>query len=196
METKKIPFNPSVIALRQKHDMYKSPVGILKESAKHDTLPENPLACFIADAVKNKAGTDIAVIDPGNISADLEKGILTESEIREAMPYKNKIVKIAMEEKNIVRALSSFPVPLQVSGLKYTLTPDKKVKGVYFEPKKDQKIYTVALDDYLLKHVNGVNPKIIEKFDWDCADATIGHIRSKHFMPFEIKPDGRIKTVD
>ncbi|OGI04468.1 MAG: hypothetical protein A2Y25_05905 [Candidatus Melainabacteria bacterium GWF2_37_15] len=193
METEKIPADFSVIGLKQKFNIFKNPVGILKEPARPDLFPEIPLGSFIADATKAKSGADIAIVAPGNISAGLEKGILTEHDIRKVQPYKNKVVKVSMTEKDITQALASSPEPLQVSGIKYTITPDNKVKNVYFEPTKDEKTYTVAIDEFLLKNIKA-NYKIMEKFTWNQADATIEQIKNKHFMPFDIKPDGRIKV--
>lgn len=192
-ETKSIPPDYSVIPLKQKYGLYNNPVGYLRNSVSNATLPENPLGSLIADAARAKAGADLGLVHIGNISGGLEKGFITQSDINQVLPYKSKVTKIVMPKQEIVKAIRAFP-GLQVSGLKYAITPDNKVVNIQFD--KEQDVYTIAVGDFLLKKAKGIKYKVLEHYDWDKAQATIEYIKNKHFVPFDIKPEGRITVAN
>jgi len=141
---------------------------------------ENPVANLLADAmlwIANEQNPTpnpkIALINSGEIKADFLEGELSLHKIKEAVPFTHQVVIIETElsKKEIVEALewgvktTTFTKPttglLQVGGLQYTVTKDKKVKDIYllnkdgskgksFDEINDDTKINVVYDTYLL----------------------------------------------
>ena len=178
---------------------------------------ENPLAGFIADSMKNKANTQIALINSTSLRSKLEPGVITTRNIQDLTPITNKICKVELSEKDIIDALNAAakststpmckPGLLQVSGLKYTVTSQKNVKDVFIEnsdgtyskldhisPSPDKK-FTAAYNDFLINGPEGLislKKSPLEIFNWDSSASTIEYIKKFNNSPFEIKNEKRI----
>lgn len=183
------------------------------------SLTENPLASYMADATKDKAGAQIAFVNSENIRGGLDAGVVTERDVQELEPFKNKVYKLEITEKTVIDTLNDAaksvltpeckPGVLQVGGLKYTITPQHTVKDVYMvnsdgtqvklDDKKPStsKTFTVVYDEFLLKgdeFPTLKNPvKILNKYEWNKADAMSERISKEAGKPLDIKSDGRIK---
>lgn len=57
------------------------------------------------DAVRKEFGTDMAIINAGNIRGFFEQGPLDSHQVFEVVPLKNNMVKLKLTEKEIVDAL-------------------------------------------------------------------------------------------
>lgn len=218
-KTTAIPEDISVIPLKQKYRGQEKSIGILSDSAKPKLFEENPVASFVADAVRKKSGADIVLIPGGSIYEGLERGILTDGDIKRVLPFDGNLYKVTLSEKDIVDALKNGITPsqdddsetniLQVAGLKYTITPDNRLKNVYFESPDNKLIplntnnpdtgkkFTAVYGDYLLQGKNGFSslkrPETgVMKYNWNKKDAVIEHIKKENFIPFKIQPQGRI----
>lgn len=132
---------------------------------------ESNLANFIADAVRVRARTDVALINGGGIRTDriVPPGPLRKRDINALLPFTNVVVTVempgrqlrdALEEglANIERAAGGF---LQVSGLRVVYDPARPpgervrqvmVAGVPLDP---ERLYTVATVDYLVAGGDG-----------------------------------------
>jgi len=198
-------------------------VGTISHAEKGSTsrIKENPSADFICDIERKELGTDITLMNAGNIRANFEVGPLSTRDISGTTPFKNKMCIIALTEKEVVDAIrtgaksftdkENMPGILQVSGLKYTITKSGDVKEVKFIDKNKNeipidvnnpsttKIYRAAMDDYVGKGGNNYIPNKIKdaeaRYDFDKDKLIIDYAR-KQTKPIKIKTDGRITILD
>lgn len=188
---------------------------------KDTSLTENPIASYMADATKKKANSQLAFINSENIRGGIDGGIITERDIQELEPFRNKVYKLEISEKMVIDTLNNAaqsvttpeckPGILQVAGLKYTITPQHTVKDVYLlnadgsQTKLDDKnpssskTFTAAYDDFVLKgdeFPTLKNPvKVLDTYQWTKAEAMVEQIKALNGKPLELKQDGRI-TVE
>lgn len=186
-------------------------------------IDPNPNGYFIMDAVRNEFGTDLALINVGNIRGFFEPGPIDSRQVFEVVPLKNNMVKLKLTEKEIVDALKngakSFinpgnkPSIVIPSGLKYTVTRSGEIKSVTIMGKDGhdinvdvnnpdpKKTYTVATDDFFASGGDNLIPnkiktnEIDETFNFDKDKLTCDYIK-KLQGPIEIKDDGRIQVID
>jgi 5'-nucleotidase len=180
---------------------------------------ESPAASLVADAIRQKSGAQIAFSNIAGVKGDIKAGELTDRDIQGAMPYFNKVKTYKLSEKDIIEALNGSVQAvlnpphrtgnLQVSGLRYTIGKDKKVKDVFLENSNRTLTklnavnpsptanYTVVYNTYLeggpeyLEMLNAPD-KMIKTFDWNDTDATVEYVKSLN-RPVSLAKDGRIK---
>lgn len=190
---------------------------------KERLIDPNPNAFLIMDAVREEFGTDLAIINAGNIRGFFEQGPLDSRQVFEVVPLKNNMVKLKLTEKELVDALKvgakSFTDPghkpgiIMPSGLKYTVSRNGELKSASFIDKagketpidvnnpRTNKVYTVATDDFLASGGDNLISNKIEKgeidenFDFDKDKLTCDYIKKLN-APVELKDDGRITVVD
>lgn len=150
-------------------------VGELLEA---DPLPENRriTPCgwtgFICDGMRAELNTDIALVNFANTRKVPKLGSITERDISETTPMKNKLMISKMTEKEIVRVIKEAaktsmtsptgePGLMQASGLTYTITKTGDLVELNFVDKhgnktpidtsnpSDTKFYTVAHDSFV-----------------------------------------------
>jgi 5'-nucleotidase len=195
------------------------PIGILSDITYPNNIvkEENPVACFIADSMRYKTGAQIAFVNSGGIRGTLKPGIITTRNIQDIIPFYNKLAKVELSEKDIIdtlnhAAMSSSKPPfkpgvMQVSGLKYIITPQKTVKDVFIEnadgsltkldnitPSTSKK-FTVVYDNFLLNAPEGLvnlKKKPIRIYDFDKTFTAIEYIEKFNNKPVEIKNQKRI----
>ena len=190
---------------------------------KERLIDPNPNAYLIMDAVKNELGTDLAIINAGNIRGFFEAGPLDSQQVFDVVPLKNNMVILKLTEKELVDALKvgakSFNDPghkpgiIMPSGLKYTVSRNGELKEASIIGKDGiakpidiknpdaNKVYTVATDDFLASGGDNLISNKIEKgeidqkFDFDKDKLTCDFIKKSN-TPVELKDDGRITVVD
>ena len=172
---------------------------------KDRLLDPNPNAFLIMDAVRNEYGTDLAIINAGNIRGFFEAGPLDSQQVFEVVPLKT--------------SAKSFNDPghkpgiIMPSGLKYTVSRSGELKAVTFIDKdgkdvpidinnpRTDKVYTVATDDFLASGGDNLlenkveKGEIDEKFEYDKDKLTCDYVKKLN-APIELKDDGRITVVD
>ena len=202
------------------------PLGEIKVATgptKERLLDPNPNAFLIMDAVREEFGTDMAIINAGNIRGFFEQGPLDSRQVFEVVPLKNNMVKLKLTEKELVDALKtgakSYKDPghkpgiIMPSGLKYTVSRTGELKAASFIDKNGNenpidvnnpridKIYTVATDDFMASGGDNLlsnkieKGEVDEKFDFDKDKLTCDYIKKLN-APVELKDDGRITVVD
>jgi 5'-nucleotidase len=132
---------------------------------------ETNLGDLVADAIRADAAADVAIINSGGIRGDrvVPAGPLTRRALLTLLPFGNVITKLRVPGRVMVDALNNgvsklpasagqFP---QVSGLTMVVDPsatagnrvrDVRVGG---QPLQPDKLYTLAVPDYLLKGGDG-----------------------------------------
>ncbi len=124
---------------------------------------------LVTDIIRERAQSDIAIINGGSIKMDIEKGIINMDQIYNALPFNNYVVSIKMKGKDIIEALKHgvntkedntgrFP---QVSGIRFTFSrvngKEAIIKEVLFKgmPLDPLGEYKVAITNFLLAGGDG-----------------------------------------
>ncbi len=201
-------------------------VGQVKEAVplpKNILIEDNPHANIIVDAMRSELGTDIALLNAGNIRGAFTSGAEVDSRlVSDITPFEDKMMILNLTEKQIVDAIkygcksiptNTKPGILFVSGLKYKCNKQGELLSLEFidknnnshpidinNPRTDKK-YTVAADDFFAMGgdnylPNNPNPDfVLRTFDMDKNKLACDHIK-KLQQPFDIKYDGRVEIVD
>ena len=189
---------------------------------KDRLLEYNPHGGIIVDAMKSELGTDIAVLNAGNIRGYFKIGNIDTRLVNDITPFEDKIIIGKLSEKDLIDAINvggeSFTKPthkpgiLFFSGLKYTMTDKGELKSLTFidkegnehpidinNPSTEPK-YTVAMDDFFATGGDNYLPTnenpdfIVEKFDFDKNKLACDYIR-KMSKPLEIENDNRVEII-
>lgn len=219
--TRKLPFKTAVESIIGKPEV----LGTIKSappSPKDRLIANNPHGNIIVDAMKNELGTDIAILNAGNLRGFFAEGEVDSRRINDVTPFEDKMMICNLSEKQIVDALKvgakSFVNPghkpgiLLVSGLQYTVTDKGQLLDLAYIDKQGNKVpidinnpsttkkFSVACDDFFAYGgddylpVNQNPDYVVKKFDVDKNVYTANYIRN-HNGPIEIKEDDRIKIV-
>jgi 5'-nucleotidase len=127
---------------------------------------ESALGNLIADAMREAAHADVAVMNAGGIRADLPQGPLTFGKLYEVMPFDNTLAVMELSADQLRRFLSlaygGRKGVFAVSGLEVTLGAcpgPERFQGVTLpggRPLKAKGTYRVAVPDFLLRGGDGV----------------------------------------
>ncbi len=194
------------------------PLDALSESNR---TKETNIGNFIADAYRNAANADVALVNGGSIRADLSynPGPLTKRDVLSMLPFNNPIVKIEVTGKMLLDALEHgvarsaedhepgrFP---QVSGMSFTFDagrlPGQRVLEVYVGGKRlmEDAAYTLATSDFLVtKSGDGYamfkDAKVLISADEARKDSEVFEDAIKSSPKATISPvlEGRIKRLN
>lgn len=200
-------------------------VGKAVPMPKHILIEDNPHGDLIADAMKNELGTDIAILNTGNIRGCFVTGAEVDSRLlADISPFEDKMMVLKLTEKQIVDAIKtgldlSFhsennkPGILLVSGMKYKCNKNGQLLNLEYIDKNKQshkidinnpdehKTYTVAADDFFAMGGDNYLPsnldksQILKTLDFDKNKLACDYIK-KLPQPFDVVPDGRLEIVD
>lgn len=183
----------------------------------------NPHGNLITDAMRVQLGTDIALLNAGNIRGYFTQGPIDTRLLTDISPFGNKMMVLELTEKQIVDAIkfglhsttkaSNKPGLLLVSGLKYKGNKKGELLEMEFIDRNNQvhkidinnpspnKKYTVAADDFFATGGDGYlesnkNPNfVLQKFDQDKNVLARDYIKQLD-QPIEIVDDKRIEIVE
>jgi 2',3'-cyclic-nucleotide 2'-phosphodiesterase (5'-nucleotidase family) len=177
-------------------------------------LKENAIANFIADAVRKKTGAQIALFQSFAVRDTVDKGDIRERDIDEVLPFIDAVHILKITGQDVIEALNNGsktvvskngrPGILQVSGLKYTISPEGKAVNVMVEqqdgsyvPLNPAQEYTVAYDQYLIKGAEGFSSlakpmNVFKALYDDNAMIVKENIKARNMQPVEMKTEGRI----
>ncbi len=135
-------------------------VGTTTVELVRDYNNESNMGNWMADVMKEKAGTQIAFQNAGGIRADMDAGDITLKEIFTVMPFDNTIVTAEMTGAQIKAVLEQsvtlYKGMMQISGLKVkydsTLPEKERIIEIALEDGtvvEMDKTYTVATNDFL-----------------------------------------------
>ncbi len=132
---------------------------------------ESNLGNFMADAMRRETGADVAIINAGSIRSNrvYEVGELTRRDLVAIHPFGGTVCEVEASGKTILAALNNgvgrigesvgrFP---QVSGIRFVVDPKRpagdRVSEVEVggEPLEAEKLYRVAISDYMLEGGDG-----------------------------------------
>lgn len=186
-------------------------------------IESNPHANIIVDAMREELGTDIGILNSGNIRGSFSEGPIDTRLVSDITPFEDKMWVINLTEKQIVDSikvgLKSLTTPshkpglLFASGLKYKgnkkgellemeyIDRNNKVHKIDVNNPDTTKKYTVACDDFYATGGNGYldtssTPDfVVNKYDFDKDKLTCDYIK-KLDQPIEIKDDDRLIITD
>jgi 2',3'-cyclic-nucleotide 2'-phosphodiesterase (5'-nucleotidase family) len=163
---------------------------------------DTPLGNFVADAMLESAGGDMAIINSGGIRAPLPAGTVTAGDIFTVLPFDNTLVKVPMKGWQ-VRELFDFIARrigkrgfAQISGASFVIrngrASDVRVGDKPLDPNHT---YTVATIDFLYGGGDGYTQ--FEKAGLATITGTLTHDAAIEFLrrhpDYEFKKRGRIR---
>lgn len=160
---------------------------------------ESPMGNLVADAIRDVAKTNIALMNSGGIRTSIKKGPITPRKVNEILPFDNYIVKLDLTGAEIEKILN-FSVSkgggafLQISGATFSIE-DKKAANIKIggEPVEENKRYSVATLDFISNGGDGftmLKSKTVQSLNIFVRDALIGYIKEKKRI--SAAPLGRI----
>ena len=169
---------------------------------------ESAVGDFVADAMREKVGVDIALQNAGGLRADLPEGIVTRGAVYEVMPFDNTIFTLELTGAEVRLALEQalkYNRVTQVSGIAYRFDPSRAAleritaltlpDGTPLDPSKT---YRVACNNFMA--TGGDNYDVLSKganrrdtglMVRDALEATVA-ARSANGGALDVQPDGRI----
>lgn len=185
-------------------------------------IENNPHGNMIADAMRTELGTDIALLNAGNIRGSFSQGPIDTRLISDITPFEDHMMILGLTEKQIVDSIkvgcksiprsSNKPGILLVSGLKYKANKQGELLELEFIDKNNQvhkidvnnpdpnKKYTVAADDFFATGGDGYlesnkHPEfVIQKFEMDKNKLACDYIKKLN-QPVEIVDDKRVQII-
>ncbi len=202
---------------------------ILGKVSKADPAPKNRLispnahANFIVDSMRGELGTEIAILNSGNIRGNFSEETVDSRLIKDITPFKDDMIIANLSEPNLVHILKqgaksmvnvgNKPGIIIPSGFKYDITKSGEIRNLRYIDKNNNevpidinnpnpnKIYKTAMDDFVAKGGDDYLPKndhpafIEQTFKID-KDKLACERFKKLDQPVEITDDGRIKIVE
>lgn len=186
------PLSPEVTRL-QEAILGKNKVlgeSVTSYDAENIKYQEKTLGNYIADNLCKQTGADLALVPGFSIRNSLPKGSVTTRDVEEIIPYTYGFYTVPLTGKEIKQALNrsaeTFVSEAKRPGilyggdrLKYTLTffgeavdIQIKSKSGQFEPLKEDKSYTVAIDTFIAKGGESYFPKDLLKIK---SGKTVGY---------------------
>jgi len=214
-----LPEQPKVAALVQdyarrldavaSHVLGQALVDLIGESHIVRTRETN-FGNLLADLVRSRIGTGIALLNSGLIRSTIPAGPVTLKQIMQALPYEEPLISLKLTGTQLREAMensvSELPATsgrfLQVSGLSYTFDPTAppgaRVKEIRVQnvPLTRDWDYTVAVNRFLAEGGDGYAGflKARDKVEHQSSlrDLLSAALKS---APVTAKEEGRIKTV-
>ncbi len=145
------------------------PVGVRSQARMPQVYEgESALGNLIADAMREEAHADVAVMNAGGIRADLPQGPLTFGKLYEILPFDNSLAVMDLGADELRRFLAlaygGRKGVFAVSGVEVTLGAcpgPERLRGVTLpggKPLDAKATYRVAVPDFLLRGGDGVGP--------------------------------------
>jgi 2',3'-cyclic-nucleotide 2'-phosphodiesterase (5'-nucleotidase family) len=136
-------------------------LGDARAELRKSDSGESPLNNLVADALRESAGTQIALHNIGGIRAILPRGSITRGAVFDVMPFANTLIKMNMTGAQLKKLLGRRP--LAVSGLRvvWDMTrprPDLLVSAALAngQPIVDSSTYSVAVNDFMAAGGDGL----------------------------------------
>lgn len=200
-------------------------IGNIKSSepAPTNNLKElNPHVSMVADALKQKYNTDIALVNAGTVRGAFMPGEISLRDIGEIFPFADKLSLINVSEKELVETLKysatsiaqkdGKPGLVQVAGMKYSVSQSGELVNLFVTDKNgkdvlidinnpdESKTYSMALPSFIAKGLDGftmlnkIDEPTTKLIDESLKDIAVEYIKNSP-DGVEIKNDGRIKIV-
>lgn len=184
-------------------------IGTLRVDWKRDSGEESNIGNWICDALRARAGADVAFLNSGSIRKDLPAGPIRLMDVREILPFENTLVTFDLTgeqirricEQNARNAGGGEHGIAQVSGLSYgwrrvgdhVEVEDVRVGG---QPVAADKVYKAAAADYVVmkaEQIFGLPPLPTRYAGVGVTDAVVEAIERAGTV--ESRVEGRIREL-
>ncbi len=157
--------DPSIVKILEPfeaklNETLKQVLGQAAGDLSRSTEQESHIGNLVADAVRAKTGTAIALINAANVQAGIRKGPITSGTLLEVLPFENTLVTMRLSGAQIKRILGRTVMSL--SGVRVKLDASKpegkRLVSARLEdgtPLRDKDLYTVTTNDFLLMGGDG-----------------------------------------
>ncbi|NPU85086.1 MAG: bifunctional metallophosphatase/5'-nucleotidase [Syntrophaceae bacterium] len=157
-------FDPAIAAIVASYDdrirdRFAAVVGSTEVDLTRNYRGESNLGDLIADAMREAAGADIALMNSGGIRTDISRGAVTLEILYTLLPFDNLLVSMDLTGRQVLQILEESARgsrgSLQISGLRVTadLTrpAGQRIVGVEIDgrPLAAEKTYRVVTNDFL-----------------------------------------------
>lgn len=194
----RIPPAPRIKALidtaRAKHPQLTEIIGTNHNTGFRKYNAESNLGNFMADAIREGAQSDIGMINPGSIRADLDVGEITVEEIINIYPFIDETVTVEIDGKALLELIeysASLTYGLvQFSGLAIEYDFRKAVgkriitASVNGEAIKEKNTYSVACSAFVAGGGDGFsmlkNGKVLARSERKQIDYLLDYIKAKN----------------
>ncbi len=184
-------------------------------------IEENPHANFVADIMREETDSEIGIWQHGGVRSFFHVGELNSSEVKDMAPFLDYVAVANVSEKKIVdmfkdaieksyKSSALKPGLLAVSGLKYTVNPEKgalvemsfidkngEEHDIDIDNPSETKTYKVVADEFLMSagadyKVLAAEDEYLEHLPYD-KDYLVCQYLKKHNTPIIIDQYGRIE---
>lgn len=158
---------------------------------------DTPLGNLVTDLLRRMTKTDVFFYNAGGLRAPINAGKITRDDIFKVLPFDDYIVTMDLPGKYLMELLQSASKKekdkeVQVSGITYTLHPDRKLDGrvsgvlVNGQPIEPENIYKIGTIDFLYFGGDGLT-----EFKY-ATNAVVGEILARDLLYLAIKEEGKI----
>ena len=174
-------------------------VGTATDDMLKSESSESALANHIADAFRAGGKTDIAFHNVGGIRSGISKGPITWGKVFEVLPFQNILFKLKLNGAQVKRVLNHDFIAVSGLRVQFDLNKPQGQRLVHVampdgSPIDDEKLYTVATNDFVIAGGDGfsefANGREIEDTGVFLRDVFIDYIRSRKVIAPVL--DGRI----
>ena len=160
-----------------------------------------PLGNLIADAYREAARADAAIVNNGGIRADLPAGRVSWGETFQVLPFQNYVTRVSVTgevlRRAVVHAVGARAAQAHVAGLRVTFGRDGALRELRLangRPVRERSRYTLAVPDYLagggsgfamLRDQPAVNSGVVD------VDALVAYLRRRP-QPVRAPADVRV----
>jgi len=142
------------------NDALQQVLGHAAGDLSRSTAQESHIGNLVADAVRAKTGTAIALINAGDLQAGIQKGPITSRMLFDVLPSENTLVTMRLSGAQIKRILGRTVMSLSGVRVKLDVTkPEgKRLISARLEdgtPLRDKDFYSVTTNDFLLMGGDG-----------------------------------------
>ncbi|MGL6114861.1 5'-nucleotidase C-terminal domain-containing protein [Cetobacterium sp. SF1] len=175
-------------------------IGTLNEELSHDRGGSlSKMGNWATDAMRKAAKAQIGLTNGGGFRRSLYKGDITMGDMYEIMPFDNPLVLVKVNGKQLKKLVdhgigADFMSDGQFAGIKVTYDPTKpyehRVVSITLEdgtPIKDDQVYTVATDGFLVSGGDRYNFK-------DSIEVKNLYISIRDTLVNRIKEEGTVKV--
>jgi 5'-nucleotidase len=80
-------------------------ISVAARPIEHERMKESPLGNLIADAIRDQAHADLAIINSGGIRAPIDQGEITYGEVFRTLPFSNTITTLKVSGKELLEII-------------------------------------------------------------------------------------------
>lgn len=176
-------------------------IATLEDSLTTNLKKPSTLGYYTAQCIKNWGKTEIGLLNSDVFITDLQKGVISQADLQNAIPYDDRVMFIKMRGDDLKNALETTldnNVWPQTAGLEVAYDMNapkgKKIKTIKVNntPLKDTQLYSISATDHIMAGGFG-NDEFLNMYEFKNTDRTLRDIlrwclsREKTIAPKEPK---------